>query len=50
MFWWTVLTTNVLASGPDDVSQWLLARPTPQGQLTEMERFGLSSDLSLIHI
>lgn len=44
MFWWTILTTNVLASSPDDVSQWLLAQATPQGQLTEMQRFGLSDD------
>lgn len=44
MFWWTILTTSVSASSPDDVSQWLLAQPTPPGQLTEMSRIGLSED------
>lgn len=39
-----LLSAQLAASTPTEVSQWVRSRPTPAGQLQEMARFGVSTD------
>ena len=39
---WLLMMSLAHADTPETIQQWILSRPTPAGQLTEVQRFGLS--------
>lgn len=44
MLWTLLLSAQISAKTPAELSQWIHAQPTPTGQIQELTRFGVSGD------